>query len=88
MNNTNIQSLKCYQGYGYCGQWQGYWCCGFCVRKIEYNSLDLEWISKGNVKNNVKGSDSHWKSVRAFIMFISNFVKRGVWLKSLEKVYI
>lgn len=42
MNNTNIQSLKGYQGYGYCGQWQGYWRCGFCVRKIEYNSLDLE----------------------------------------------
>lgn len=37
-------SLKGYQGYGYgyCGQQQGYWCCGFCVHKIEYNSLDLE----------------------------------------------
>lgn len=38
----NIQSLKGYQGYGYCGQQQGYWCCGFCVHKIEYNPLDLE----------------------------------------------
>lgn len=44
MSKINIKGSKGYQGYGYgyCGQQQGYWCCGFRVHKIEYNSLDLE----------------------------------------------
>lgn len=41
MNKSIILNSMGYQGYGYYGQQQGYWCCGFCAHKIEYNSLDL-----------------------------------------------